>query len=164
MMISRVILSIGIILLACSKEQGTHIIFPDSLLIDTIPFSSTPDSNIILLDVIVDTKPYQFIFDTASETTLINSNMPSTKVSPDTIFFRDIFYESHSAHEVMVDTLTLSKIKVIQKDSYHQRTINLDGIIGRSEERRVGKEDRPAVRQVLTIKKTTQASLGSRGK
>src|SRR5690606_33447736 len=130
MMISRVILSIGIILLACSKEQGTHIIFPDSLLIDTIPFSSTPDSNIILLDVIVDKKLYQFIFDTGSETTLINSNIPSTKVSPDTIFFRDIFYESHSAHEVMVDTLTLSKIKVIQKDSYHQRTINLDGIIG----------------------------------
>src|SRR5699024_11213676 len=107
-----------------------HIIFPDSLLIDTIPFSSTPYSTIILLAEILDKKSYQLIFDTVLETTLINSNIPSTKVSPDTIFFRDILYEFHSAYELMIDTLTLSKIKVIQKDSYHQRSINLDGIIG----------------------------------
>lgn len=127
---SRMVLGLGIALLACSDERGSHIIFPDSSFIDTIPFSSTPNSNIILLDIVVDKKPYSFIFDTGTETTLINSSIPSTTVSGDSVFFKDVFSQSHSVHQVMVDTLTLGKIKVVHKDSYQQRSLNIDGIIG----------------------------------
>jgi hypothetical protein len=127
---SLAILGVSIALFACSTEKEQYIIFPDLALIDTIPFSSTPDSNIILLEVQVDKNPYQFIFDTGSETTLINSDISSVLVSSDTIFFRDVFYDLHSAYKVKVDTFTLGKIKVVGKDSYHQRKLNLDGIIG----------------------------------
>lgn len=127
---SLVILGVSIALFSCITEKEQYIIFPNMELIDTIPFSSTPDSNIILLEVQVDKNPYQFIFDTGSETTLINSDISSVIVSSDTIFFRDVFYELHSAHKVKVDTFTLGKIKVIGKNSYHQRKLNLDGVIG----------------------------------
>ncbi len=103
--------------------------FPENVMVDTIPFSK-PFVNYISLEVLVKDKAYNLIFDSGSEKTLINSSIPSTKISTDTVFFDDIYNQPHPSFQVLLDTLKIGGIKVIQMDSYLQRDLNFDGIFG----------------------------------
>jgi len=70
------------------------------------------------------------VFDSGTSTTLINSTIPSSQISPDTSFFNDIVNQTHGSFQVVVDTLQLGKLKIAHMDSYRQRNLNIDGILG----------------------------------
>lgn len=116
--------------IACKQERTHTIIFPEDLAVDTIPFASEPTSNLILLEALVKGNPYHLIFDSGSPTTLINSTIPVYKIFSDTVFFHDIQFQQHTSFRVLLDTLNLGGIKVINMDSYIQRNLNMDGMLG----------------------------------
>src|SRR5690606_6844514 len=58
------------------------------------------------------------------------SRIPSQIYSFDTVFFYDILLQSHSSFRAAIDTLQLGSIQVVNMDSYLQRDLNFDGIIG----------------------------------
>lgn len=123
------VLSLMVPLLSC-KGDNPKIIFPENVLVDTIPFSSEPFSNIVLLEVLVEGEKYKLAFDSGTSRTLINSTIPSRKVNLDSVYFLDILHQPHSAFQVVVDTLQLGKLKVPHMNSYRQRNLNIDGIMG----------------------------------
>lgn len=114
---------------SCSSDR-TSIIFPNDHIIDTIPFASKPFSNIVQLETTVKHKDYKFIFDTGTTKSLINSEIPSERISEDTTYFLDIINQRHSALQVVVDTIKIGKIKVVNKNYVHQRNLNIDGLLG----------------------------------
>jgi hypothetical protein len=117
-------------LLSCKYERPSEIIFLTNYSIDTLAFASTPDSDIILLEAMVQGKQYKLAFDTGSPTTLVSSIVPSLKTSSDTVFFNDIINQPHASVKVSIDTLRLGRLQVINKQSYTQRDLTIDGILG----------------------------------
>lgn len=115
---------------SCNTERVSKILFLNNQSVDTIPFASDPHSNIILLEASVQGKPFKLVFDSGSPTTLLNSSIPSSKISADTIYFNDIVNRSHYSFQVLVDTLQLGGLQVINRTSYTQRELNIDGLMG----------------------------------
>lgn len=120
----------SLLLIACKNEEVSEIVFEHDQLVDTLAFASGPDSNIILLAASVHGEQYNFVFDSGSPTSLLNSSIPSSRISSDTIFFNDIINKSHASFPVLVDTLRLGGLLVINQNSYTQRDLNIDGILG----------------------------------
>ena len=108
----------------------SEIVFQHNQSVDTLPFASGPDSNIILLAAVVDGTQYKLVFDSGSPTSLLSSSIPSSKISSDTVFFNDIVNQTHVSFQVLVDTLQLGGLLVINQNSYTQRDLNFDGILG----------------------------------
>lgn len=125
-----IVLSGGILTSSCIEERNHKITFSSTIYIDTLPFVSEPTSNLISLEAIVQREPYKLTFDTGAPTTLINSNIPSKKILEDTVHFHNILFQPLPSFQVMVDTLQLGRMKVINMDSYLQRELNFDGILG----------------------------------
>lgn len=119
-----------LLLLSCKDEAVPKIVFRHSLSVITLPFASGPDSNIILLTAKVRDKQYKLVFDSGSPTSLLDSSVPSSRVSSDTVFFKDIVNQSYASFQVLVDTLQLGELLVINQSSYSQRDLNIDGILG----------------------------------
>jgi hypothetical protein len=120
----------SIILLSCKYERASDILFQTNYPIDTLAFASTPDSDIVLLEAMVQGKQYKLAFDTGSPTTLVSSLVPSLKTSSDTVFFSDIINQLHASVKVSIDTLKLGHLQVVNKQSYTQRDLSIDGLLG----------------------------------
>jgi predicted aspartyl protease len=116
--------------LSCTGRTEPQIVFPPNLIIDTIPFASEPASNHVLLQASVGGESYNLTFDSGSPTTLVNSKVMSRRISYDTVFFSDLLLRQHPSFRVSIDTLQLGKLKVINMDSYLQRNLNFDGMLG----------------------------------
>lgn len=127
----RIVLLSGVIFaLACKEKIEGEIVFPPDLTIDTLLFSSEPASNHVLLEAMVGDESYNLTFDSGSPTTMVNSKVKTRRISSDTVFFHDILLQQHPAFRVSIDTLQIGKFKVIKMDSYLQRDLNFDGMLG----------------------------------
>src|SRR5690554_5787766 len=120
----------SLLFLSCKNERVSKTIFTTNQSIDTLPFASGPASNIILLEAIVQGEQYKLVFDSGSSTTLLDLSIPSTTISSDTIFFNDIVNRSHASFQVLIDTLRLGGLQVVNRNTYTQRSLNIDGILG----------------------------------
>lgn len=118
-----------VFIFSCKEIEKSTIEFPENSIVDTIPFI-TPFSNKVVLEAYVNKEPYSLVFDTGAEFTLINSTIPSKKLSSDTVYFNDFLRQLHSSFRVLVDTLQIGGLKIVNMDSYLQRDLNLDGIVG----------------------------------
>jgi hypothetical protein len=118
-----------LVFFSCKEIKQSPVEFPSDSLVDTIPFT-LPFVNCVILEAYINEQPLSLLFDTGAENTLINSTIPSKKVSADTVFIRDVFDQHHPSLNVLLDTLQIGGLKVIKMDSYLQRDLNLDGIIG----------------------------------
>jgi hypothetical protein len=116
--------------LSCNQENKEEATLCSPYGIDTIPFSSDPKSNIFSLQAVIQEKPYSMIFDTGAPNTILHSKIPSKIITGDTVFFHNILLQPLPSVRVFIDTLQIGKIKIINKDSYLQRDLNFDGIIG----------------------------------
>lgn len=116
--------------LSCNEKIEHEIVFPPNLIIDTLLFSSEPASNHVLLKATVGDESYNLTFDSGSPTTLINSKVKTRRISSDTVFFNDILLQQHPSFRVSIDTLQLGRLKVINGNSYLQRNLNFDGMLG----------------------------------
>lgn len=114
--------------LSCAERNEPQVYFPFNVFIDTLPFVSTPTSPQILLMVKVQDRPYHLVLDTGNPQTLLNSDVPSKKIKH--THFHNILLQCVPANQVLVDTLELGGIKILNLDSYQQRNLNIDGILG----------------------------------
>src|SRR5690606_28145693 len=119
-----------ILALFSCEEKVESIVIENDKAIDTLKFASSLESNILELDASIKGKIYKLVFDTGSPTTLLNSSIPSKKFFTDTVFFRDIVNNTHFSYRAAIDTLMIGKIQVLNKKTYEQRKLNIDGIIG----------------------------------
>src|SRR5690606_32578045 len=126
----RVILySLVILFFSCKEEETVVIQFPENIIVDTIPLYNTfPDK--LLIEVLINGERFKFLFDSGSDKTIINSSIASKITSMDTVFLYDVANKVHPSFQVSIDTLQIGGLKVIQMDSYLQRDLNLDGILG----------------------------------
>jgi len=113
--------------LAC-KEREISVVFPKDRAIDTL-YSQAINSD-IFLKVIVSDKEYDFLFDTGSEFTLLDSSITSIKLPSANSNLYDVYGNFLSVSQVMLDTLKIGNIKIIELDSYLQRHLRLDGVLG----------------------------------
>lgn len=116
--------------LSCNQENKQEATLCSPYGIDTIPFSSDPKSNIITFKGIIQGNEYHLIFDTGAPNSILNSKIPSKVVNGDTIHFHNLLLQPLPAIQVQVDTLKIGKLKIINKNSFWQRPLNLDGILG----------------------------------
>src|SRR5690554_6889719 len=116
------------LLYACSERKIVHY-YSDNIVIDTIPFAIL-NYNGILVDVFISGKKYNFVFDTGSGKTIISSTVPSISEFYDTTYFYDAFDNRLSANKVKLDSLQIRNLYLVGMDSYLQRDLYYDGIIG----------------------------------
>lgn len=118
-----------IALISCKEIKKSPVEFPENSTVDTIPFT-LPFVNAVKLEAYVNKQPLSLLFDTGADMTLINSTVPSKKLFSKPVYFRDFLDQLHPSFNVLIDTLRIGGLEVVQMDSYLQRNLNLDGIIG----------------------------------
>ena len=116
------------LLYACSEKNIVYY-YSNTVVTDTIPFDIL-NYNGILVNVRINEKVYNFVFDTGSEKTIINSIIPSISEFYDTTYFYDAFDNRLSSNKVKLDSLHIGNLHVVGMDSYLQRDLYYDGILG----------------------------------